>query len=208
MDLPYYWTYEDYFIFKPEFNGSITDYSDIIKQYNKLIFANHNNLEASIETIKNEEDSECYIMCSKFDQPLSNSLDKSVNLTRIAFGGYFDKPLGNSLDKLVNLTHVSFDSKFNQPLSNSFIQSINLRYLTFGFEFNQPLTNSLDQLINLTHLTFNVHFNQPLLDSLKQLINLTVLTFGLSFNQLPRKFSQNFLELQKINLCLFSWETN
>ena len=40
-----------------------------------------------------------------------------------------------------------------------------------------------------------------------KLTSLQHLTFGWNFNQLPIKFLQNFMELQKINLCLFSWET-
>ena len=178
MDLPY-WVYQDYFIFKPEFNGSVDEYVNIIIDYKKLIFSNYPDLDSSIQIINGKIPNNRYIG-SNFSQPLTNSLIQLINLTNIIFGHYFNKPLANSLDKLINLTH-----------------------LTFGFTFNQPLANSFDKLTNLIKITFGFNFNQPIADSFDKLTNLTQITFGCRFNQLPRKFLQNFLELHKINLCLF-----
>ena len=44
-----YWIYEDYFIFKPEFNGLIDDYIGIISNLKKLIFSDYNELKLCIE---------------------------------------------------------------------------------------------------------------------------------------------------------------
>ena len=43
-----YWIYEDYFIFKPNFNGLITDYLNLMVKYDKLIFSNYNSLKKNI----------------------------------------------------------------------------------------------------------------------------------------------------------------
>ena len=67
-----YWIYEEYFIFKPEFDEKIDDYIPIIKNYKKLIFSNYDDYKLCIET-KNYQR-------SKFNQPLNNSLD---NLTQL-----------------------------------------------------------------------------------------------------------------------------
>ena len=45
-----YWIYEDYFIFKPEFNGKMNDYISIIKNYKKLIFSNYDDCKICIKT--------------------------------------------------------------------------------------------------------------------------------------------------------------
>ncbi len=71
-----YWIYEDCFIFKPNFNKPIDEYVEIIKNYNKLIFSNYDDLELYIET-NNEYNFDCdndYVG-SKFNQPLLNSLN-------------------------------------------------------------------------------------------------------------------------------------
>jgi hypothetical protein len=136
-----YWVYQDCFIFKPEFNGSIIDYLDIIKQYNKLIFSNYNDLESSIKKINGEKFYSEKYNGSKFNVQLGNSLDKLINLTNLTFGEAFNQPLSSSLDQLVNLTHLTFDLYFNQPLENSLYKLINLTHLTFDSDFNQPLSN-------------------------------------------------------------------
>ena len=112
---------------------------------------------------------------------------------------------------------------YNEILSILIDKLTCLQYLTFGYWFNQSSSNivnkliihnldeilsiPIDKLTCLQHLTFGYWFNQPLSNSLDKLTSLQCLTFGYSFNQLPIKFCKNFMELQKINLCLFSWET-
>ena len=57
-----YWIYEEYFIFKPEFDEKIDDYIPIIKNYKKLIFSNYDNYKLCIETnnkILNKYDKNC-----------------------------------------------------------------------------------------------------------------------------------------------------
>ena len=100
-----YWVYEDYFIFKPKFNGLITDYHENIMQYNKLIFSNYDNLESIISIIQQKNYEPPDYNCSKFNKPLLNSLDKLINLRCLTFGYWFNKQLLNSLDKLINLTN-------------------------------------------------------------------------------------------------------
>ena len=138
-----YWVYEDYFIFKPYFNGSISDFIHVIKQYDKLIFSNYQNFDL---VIKNELfGHNCHkdASCSKFNKPLLNELDELANLKELTFGWYFNHPLANSLDKLINLKQLIFGYSFNKPLSNSLDQLINLEKIIFGTCFNQLLDNSL-----------------------------------------------------------------
>ena len=185
MDIEY-WIYQDYFIFKPKFNGSIVDYTDIISNYNKLIFSNYDDLDTTIKKIKETEYDNYLIYFDKFN---------------------FDKPLKNAVPELVTNFITDTNCLFNKALGDSLSKLTNLTQINFGHDFNQPLTNSLDQLINLTHITFGYHFNQPLTNSLDHLTNLKLIDFGFWFNQLPIKFCKNFMELQKINMSLFSWET-
>ena len=50
MELENYWIYNnDTIVFKPDFNESINNYINIIKQYDKLIFSNFNDLNKCIE---------------------------------------------------------------------------------------------------------------------------------------------------------------
>jgi hypothetical protein len=140
MDLSY-WTHEDYFIFKPDFNGSITNYLDIIKPHSKLVFSNFGDLNLCIEQ--------------------DNFYPNNFYLDKKYIGSKFDQPLANSLDQLINMTHINFGYKFNYPLSKSLNQLRNLTHIYFGYWFNKPLGNSLDKLINLTHLTFSEYFNRP-----------------------------------------------
>ena len=66
-----YWIYEDYFIFKPDFNEPIDNYIGIIKNYNKLIFSNYDDLEITIKT-KNKyfHKYDKHYANSKFNQPV------------------------------------------------------------------------------------------------------------------------------------------
>ena len=76
-----YWIYENYFIFKPKFNGKIDNYIPIIKKYKKLIFSDYDDYEICIKTNNKYENkySKNY-KYSKFNKPLSNSLN---NLTQL-----------------------------------------------------------------------------------------------------------------------------
>jgi hypothetical protein len=143
-----YWIYEDIFCFKPNFNRIITNYIEIIKDYKILIFSKYTNLEICIRT---NNFFDCiyldYYSLSKFNQPLSNSLDNLIILEQLTFSSAFNQPLANSLNNLIMLEQLTFGHDFNQPLSNSLDNLIMLEKLTFGYDFNQPLSNSLDNLI-------------------------------------------------------------
>jgi hypothetical protein len=182
-------------------------YSVVIKQYKKLIFSNHRDLINSVEIIK-KNDFNCtnnyywdYI-CSKFNQPLLNSLDTLTNLTAITFGDEFNKPLENSLNKLTNLTEITFGLNFNQPLANSLIQLINLTHLTFGYAFNKSLSNSLDQLENLTYLSFGHYFSQSLENILLKLTNLKHLVLGSGFGEFNQElFLPPNIKILTVDCC-------
>ncbi len=85
MDEKNYWTYGDYFIFKPEFNEPIDDYIEIIKNYTKLIFSNYDDLDICIKT-KNEYFNEYNknFVKSKFNQPIEG-LNNLTQLTELTF---------------------------------------------------------------------------------------------------------------------------
>lgn len=113
-----YWIYEDYFIFKPEFNGLIDDCIPMISNYKKLIFSNYDNYELCIETNNEYIDkySENYKK-SKFNQPLENSLNNLTQLVELTFGNLFNQPLENSLNNLTRLVKLTLGFKFNQELN-------------------------------------------------------------------------------------------
>jgi hypothetical protein len=82
-------------------------------------------------------------------------------------------------------------------------------YFIFKASFNGLITDYLDIIIKYNKLIFS-DYNE--LEDIIQIItdNKNYNPYnhiGSSFNQLPIKFCRNFLELQKINLCLFSWDT-
>ena len=51
MEYDNYFIYEDYFIFKPEFNEPIDEYIGIIKTCKKLIFLDYYELDPNIKII-------------------------------------------------------------------------------------------------------------------------------------------------------------
>ena len=116
-----YWTSEDKFIFKPEFNEPIDKYVEIIKNYSQLIFSNYDDVESCIETNnlysikyrKNYKE-------SKFNKPLGNSLNNLTSLTHLTFGWGFNQPLNNSLNNLKCLTHLTLGCCFNQSIEIPF----------------------------------------------------------------------------------------
>jgi hypothetical protein len=72
-----YWIYQDYWIFKPDFNESLDKYIGIIKKSNcvRLIFSNYSSPEICVQT-NNKFECEYYhnYKRSKFSHPLTNSL--------------------------------------------------------------------------------------------------------------------------------------
>ena len=114
-----YWIYEDSFIFKPEFNEPIDGYIQVIKNYNKLIFSNYNDLEICIRTNNKYFDKyyNNYIKLT-FNKSLANSFDNLTSLTCLTFGHTFNQSLANSLDNLTSLTCLTFGHTFNQSLAN------------------------------------------------------------------------------------------
>ena len=159
----HYWIYEDYFIFKPEFNDELNIYQNMIMKCKRLIFSNYDDYKICIET--NNKCKEKYnnnYKVSKFNKVLGDTFNHLINLRQLTFGCCFNQPLENSLDKLINLQQLTFHVYFNQPLANSLNKLINLQQLTFGYNFNQPLANSLIKLINLQQLTLGYEFKQKL----------------------------------------------
>ncbi len=45
-----YWSINKYFIFKPEFNGSLDKYKDLLNKCTHLIFSNYDDYKICIET--------------------------------------------------------------------------------------------------------------------------------------------------------------
>ena len=115
MDQPY-WIISDTIIFKPDFNNELDEYIKIISQYKKLIFSNYFDPKITIETnniyyykYTNQNN------CSLFNQPLSDSLLKLINLQQLTLGWAFNQPLSNSLSNLINLERLTFGNNFSQP---------------------------------------------------------------------------------------------
>ena len=208
-----YWIIDDAIIFKPDFNDSLDNYSDLISNYRILIFSNYNDPHQALKYDIDEMTSKpknIYIG-SSFNQPLGNSLLNSLlnlhNLRKLTFGQdfnqplikFFDnkndkapennmnylpgRPLNNSLSNLTNLEELTFGICFNQPLNDTLSNLTNLRELTFGDYFNQPLNNVLSNLTNLRKLILGFRFNQPIDNTLSNLTNLRELTLGCEFKQ-------------------------
>ena len=87
-----YWIYDDKFVFKPKFNESIDKYIGVIKNYSQLIFSDYDDLEICIET----------------NNKYLSKYNKNFKFSK------FNKPLSNSLDNLTLLTHLTFGINFNQ----------------------------------------------------------------------------------------------
>ena len=126
-----YWIIADTIIFKPKFANSLDEYVEIISQYKNLIFSNSKDLKIATETNNKYDDKYNTIWnYSKFNQPLSNSLSKLINLEQLIWGNNFNQPLSDSLSNLLNLQQLTFGSCFNQPLSDSLSNLLNLEQLT------------------------------------------------------------------------------
>jgi hypothetical protein len=143
-----YWITNNKFIFKPDFDGSINTYIDLMSQYNELIFSNYDCVGLCIKS-NNEYKDKCCKYCEYYQKSI---FDKKVelpeNLTHLTFGFNFNQEI-----KLPpNLTHLTFGELFNQKV----VLPSNLTHLTFGYRFNQEIKLPP----NLTHLTFGEEFNQ------------------------------------------------
>jgi len=176
-----YITKDDTIVFSPKFDKSLN--CELLSNHKKIIFSDYELNNNLFDAYENNKFTDLGLICSSFDQPLTNSLNNLTSLTHLTFGWYFNQPLDNSLDKLTSLTQLTFGYCFNQPLTNSLNNLTYLTRLTFGNYFNQPLDNSLDNLTSLTHLTLGWNFNQPLGNSLNNLTSLTHLTLGYYFDQ-------------------------
>ena len=128
------WIVDQSIIFKPEFNSSLDDYSNIISNYRILIFSNYNNPYICLKNNNNHE----LVDYKLYDSSLYNI------------------PLHNSLSSLVNLKKLTLGDCFNISLDDSLYNLHNLEELTFGFCFNIPLGDSLSKLVNLKKLTFGI----------------------------------------------------
>ena len=162
MELPY-WIVDDTIIFKPEFNDSLNNYTNVISNYKNLYFSNYNDPNIILKHDNNQYSYNEYCALynkSLFDHPLSDSLLDLINLRKLTFGHCFNHPLSDSLFNLINLQELRFSSNFNQLLNNSLSNLHNLRELTFGYYFNRPLGDSLSNLHNLRKLTLGYKFNQ------------------------------------------------
>ena len=158
-----YYIYEDSFIFKPDFNGFLNNYINIISNYKKIFFSNYNESVLCVET--NNKYYDIYYKkykFSSFNQPLGDSLKNQIQLQQLIFGRNFNQLLGDSLNYLRNLQQLTFGWEFNQPLGNSLKNQIQLQQLTFGRKFNQPLDDLLNNLKKLQELTLDNEFNMQI----------------------------------------------
>ena len=179
-----YYISDDAVIFDCYFNQPLDRYTDIIKNYKKIIFSNYKDYKICLET-NNEYIGKYnkHYKRSEFNQPIGGALNNLNNLTELTFGDGFNQPIDGALDNLNNLTKLTFGRSFNHPFSVLLGDLNNLTQLTFGEYFNHPVTGVLDNLKNLTQLTFGHSFNQPISVLLGDLNNLTMLTLGYCFNQ-------------------------
>ena len=93
-----YITNEDTIIFSPKFNKSLE--SKLLLNYKKIIFSNYVLNDYLFEAYENHSVYNFIFIGSKFNQHLTNSLDKLTSLTHLTFGLHFNNPLSNSLESL------------------------------------------------------------------------------------------------------------
>jgi len=199
-----YYIKDECIYFNCEFNESLDNYINVMKNCKKIIFSNYYDYVICIQT-KNHFDPIYFknIKNNKFNQPLNNCFDHQTQLKELFFGFYFNHPLNNSIARQTQLVGLTFGNQFNKPLGNSLNNLTQLEQLTFGCYFNKPLTNSLNHLSQLSQLTFGYYFNQPLTNSITQLTQLVELTLGNSFNQelnIPPNIKKLKLDCNNINL--------
>ena len=141
-----YWINEDYIIFKPEFNKSISNYIHVMKNYKKLIFSNYDDYKICISTnnIYNNNYYKNYknYKYSEFNQPILNSLNNLTQLQQLTFGYNFDQEL--NIQTNVKILKLNCNNrKIIDYLPNS-IEELYLGYY-FNLELND-LPKSLEKL--------------------------------------------------------------
>jgi hypothetical protein len=214
MDNPY-WIIDGIIIFKPEFNESLDNYSNIISKCIGLIFSNYTDPKIAIETnnkyFHNYQDK---YSKSLFNQPLQDSLQNLTQLKQLNLGYSFNQPLKDSLQNLTQLKQLNFGYCFNQQLTDSLQNLTQLEQLTLGYSFNQPLEipwnikylildcnipNIIDYLSNnIQELTLGINFNlelNNLPNSIKKIIFNEQSRYNYKLDNLPN--SLEYLELNK-----------
>ena len=122
MEYYKYWIYEDYFIFKPEFNDELNIYQNQLVNYKKLIFSNYDDYKICIETNNEFENKYIYnYKVSKFNQSLANSLDKLINLQQLTLSHGFKQK--SEIPFNVHILNLNCDNQyFIDNLPNSIIE--------------------------------------------------------------------------------------
>ena len=160
-------------LFDQSFNEPLTEYLDIISNYNIIIFNDYKlDIKQNYDNFytKYEDDIYCEIL-NNYRGPFNDNDNNKYILSRSYYGSIFNQ----SIDNLpLSVTHLTLGYNFSQPI-NSLPSS--LTHLTFGGEFNHPIDNLPS---SLTHLTLGYLFDQPI-DNLPP--TLTHLTLGNNFNQ-------------------------
>ena len=123
-----YWIIGDAIIFKPDFNDSLDDYTQIISNYENIYFSNFNDPQIVLENNNTYNfDNFKSFSNSYFNHPLNNSLSNLTNLKVLNFGNGFNQPLIKFFDN---------KNENERQLDNSLSNLVNLRELTFGTNFN------------------------------------------------------------------------
>ena len=149
-----YWINEDYIIFKPEFNKSISNYIHVIKNYKKLIFSNYDDYKICISTI-NEHNYNKNYKGSNFNQPILNSLDNLTQLQQLTFGYKFNQ----ELDIQTNVKILKLDCN-NKKIIDYLPNSIEELYLGYNFDLElNDLPNSIKILLFDCDSKYNKELN-------------------------------------------------
>ena len=109
MEYDKYWIYEDYFIFKPEFNEELDDYVELLLNYKKLIFSDYDDYKICIETNNKFEIKYCNNIYLIENMP--NSIEE------LYLGGCFDLEL-NNLPNSIKIISFHYNSEYNKELNN------------------------------------------------------------------------------------------
>ena len=99
-----YITNKDTIIFGPKYNKPLDN--KLLLNHKKIIFSNYKLNNNLFEKYENNDFRDVNCIGSKFNQPLSNSLDNLTNLTHLTFGRDFNQPLLNSLNNDRNCTRL------------------------------------------------------------------------------------------------------
>ena len=94
----------DIIIFSPYFDKPL--YHELLSNYKRIIFSDYNLCDGLFEAYENNNFINLIWINSKFNQPLTDSLNKLTSLTHLTFGGNFNQPLANTLGSLTSLPHI------------------------------------------------------------------------------------------------------